>query len=160
MVASKEKVKLKPIEVVQEEIKYEEQRHKQALAELDKELALVQRLPTSIADIDDCDYVDDRSYGDDIQCLYLRFVHTASARELKLAGVQGLVAKPSNNYLGGVHWYWDDGKAVVDGVTFQFYVGEAEKPAACEITEEEVIPTTPVKVVKVICHETGKVTTL
>jgi len=144
---------MKPLETVHQAIKDEIKRHENALSELEKELEMVEKLPEDIANLQDCEYVDYWSWSNK---LYVLFKDNATAKILKMAGVQGLVATPERTYSGTLVWHWKSGELECNDTKFLFGVGEAEKPASCEIEEKDEIPTTPIKVFKIICHETGE----
>ena len=146
---------MKPLQYVQEALTDEVERHESALKEIDKELELVRLLPDSIADINDCNYVDYQSWNNSLN---IRFDSPYTARLLKIAGVQGLKTShyESSYPTKHIEWRWTDGTMTYNNTNFLLSVSKAEQPPTCRIEQVEEVVNGTITRLKVICTESGE----
>jgi len=114
------------------------------------------KLPKEFKELDHCTYLQYYGWDGKFGTLTLYFDDESIVKQLKMFGVQGLVNKPKVGYDNKVTWHYEGGKVELPNITLKFEVTNATKPPTCRYEEEEYLPTSPIKRIKVICGETGE----
>jgi hypothetical protein len=150
-------------ECLQKDIDKLTEEYQKKLMELNRVMAIADKLPDEIKQINDCTSAWGFTYSSirlDGGELYVIFDSDETIKQLKMMGVQGF---KTSFYGGYFHepdkWMWNNGSIKLsEHTTINFSGGHPQKPPQCIIEEYEEAPknTKPEKRLRAICTETGK----